>query len=107
MSLHEMARQFPDMSVTIRLGDLLEANRALVREVRKEVEAEVAEREKVAGGRLVPKDDFQKMVGVNSSTLYRWAKAGYLRPVKFGTKVFYLEQDIVAIIEAHTEKDEE
>ena len=107
MSLNEMARQFPEMSVTIRLGDLLEANRQLVEQVREETEAEVLERERLYGCRLVPKDDFRKMVGVDSSTLYRWAKACYLKPVKFGTKVFYLERDIVAIIEAHTVKNED
>lgn len=102
----EMARQFPEMSVTIRLGDLLEANRKLVEQVREETEAEALERERLYGCKLVPKDDFQKMVGVDDSTLWRWGKAGYLKPVKFGTKVFYLERDIVAIIERHTAKDE-
>ena len=104
----EMARQFPDMSVTIRLGDLLEANKKLVREVREEVEAEVAERERLAGGRLVPKAELLAMLGVNDSTLWRWGKQyGLLLPVKFGTKVFYKERDIEAIIERHTAKNED
>lgn len=69
-----MARQFPDMSVTIRLGDLLEANKALVREVRKEVEAEVAEREKVAGA-----------VSFRRMTSRRWS-ASIHRPCTAGRK---------------------
>ena len=105
--MHEMARQFPEMSVTIRLGDLLEANRKLVKQVREETEAEVARRERVSGCRLIPKEDIVAMLGVDPSTLWRWAKAGYLRPVKFGTKVFYLEREIEAIIERHTAKDEQ
>ena len=106
MSLLEMARQFPEMSVTIRLGDLLEANKRLVEQVREETEAEVAEREKLFGCRLVPKEDIVRMLGVDPSTLWRWAKAGYLKPVKFGVRVYYLEREIEAIIEKHAVVDE-
>lgn len=102
-----MARQFPEMSITIRLGDLLEANRALAKQVKEETEAELLRREHLYGCRLIPKEEFRKAIGVDASTLYRWAKAGYLRPVKFGTRVFYLERDIEAIIEAHAAKDDE
>ena len=101
----EMARQFPEMSVTIRLGDLLEANEKLVKKVREEVEAEEQERERLYGCRLIPKEDFRKMVDVDDSTLWRWHKAGYLTQVKFGTKIYYLEREIVAIIERHTVKE--
>lgn len=102
-----MARQFPDMSVTIRLGDLLDANKKLAQQVREETEAEMLEREREFGCRLVPKESIVKMLGVDPSTLYRWNKAGYLTAVKFGVKVFYKESDIEAIIERHTVKDGE
>lgn len=104
MSLNEMAERYPGMSVTIRLGDLLEANERLARRVRKEVEDELAQRERSCGCRLVPKAEVKAMLGVSDSTLWRWEhEYDYLRPVRFGVKTFYRERDIRAIIDAHTE----
>ena len=103
MSLLEMARQFPDLSVTIRLGDLLEANESLARRVRADAEAEIAARERSAGCRLIPKDELVRMLGVDPSTLWRWENEyNYLLPVRFGRKIFYRESDVQAIIEAHS-----
>ena len=103
MSLLEMARQFPDMSVTIRLGDLIEANERLARRVRAEAEAESAARERRSGCKLIPKDELVRLLGIDPSTLWRWENEyDYLRPVRFGRKVYYRESDVQAIIEAHT-----
>lgn len=104
MSLREMAKEFPGMSVTINLCDLLEANEALVKKVREEVEAEILKRERVWGCRLIPKAEVKSMLDVCDTTLWRWEKEyDYLRPVRFGGKTFYRETDINAIIEAHTD----
>lgn len=35
-----------------------------------------------------------KALNVDPSTLWRWAKCGYLTPVKIGTKVLYRASDI-------------
>ena len=35
-----------------------------------------------------------KILGVVPSTLWKWAKSGYLTPVKIGTKVLYKASDI-------------
>ena len=107
MSLREMAEAFPDMCVTIRLGDLMEANEALVRKVREEVEAETMERERVCGCKLIPKAEVKAMLDVCDTTLWRWENEyDYLKPVRFGGKTFYREPDINAIIEAHTDGGE-
>lgn len=104
MSLIEMARQYPDLSVTIRLGDLLEANEALARRIRKEAEADAASRSREAGCRLIPKEELLQMLGVDPSTLWRWENQyHYLQPVRFGRKIYYKETDVQAIIEAHSE----
>ena len=42
-NLLEVAKQFPDMSITVRLEDLMEANRSLLAEL---LEQESLEREK-------------------------------------------------------------
>ena len=100
MSLIDIAKQYPGMSVTVRLGDLLEANEALARKVREEAEARTAPKNSY---RLIPKDELVRMLNVDPSTLWRWENEyGYLQPVRFGRKVFYRESDVAAIIEAHS-----
>lgn len=100
-----MARDYPEITVTIRLRDLLEANEELVRRVRTEAEREQARRDRQAGDHLIRKEEARGMLGgPDPSTLWRWEKAGYLTPVKIGTKVFYRQSDIAAIIEAKTDK---
>ena len=96
-----MAKAFPDMTVSIRLSDLLAANEALVRQVRKEAEREAARRDLQAGDSLIQKEEARRRLGSpDPSTLWRWEKAGYLTPVRIGAKVFYRQGDIDAIIQS-------
>lgn len=105
MDLIAMAKAFPEMTVSIRLRDLLEANEALVRKVRSEAEREQARRDRQAGDRLVPKEEARQLLGgPNPSTMWRWEKAGYLTPVKIGVKVFYRRSDIDALIKSNESK---
>ena len=96
-----MAKEFPELTVSIRLRDLLEANEALVVKVRKECEREQARRERQYGDALVPKAEARKLLGSpDPSTMWRWEQAGYLTPVKIGVKVHYRQSDIDAIIKS-------
>ena len=105
MDLMAMAKAFPEMTVSIRLRDLLEANEALVKKVRSEAEREQSRRDRQAGDHLIQKEEARRMLGgPNPSTLWRWEKAGYLTPVKIGVKVFYRRSDIDAIIKSNESK---
>lgn len=96
-----MAKAFPELTVRIRLRDLLEANEALAMKVRKDCEREQARRERQYGDTLVPKAEARKILGnPDPSTMYRWEKAGYLTSVKIGVKVHYRQSDIDAIIKS-------
>lgn len=99
MDLMELARDYPEMTVSIKLRDLLAANEALVRRVRREVEQEQARLNSQAGDYLITKADARRRLGSpDPSTLWRWERAGYLVPVRIGTKVFYKQADIAGII---------
>lgn len=102
MDLINLAKQFPDMSVTIRLGDLLEANEALVRKVRREVEREQEQRRDEYGDVLIPREEVLKMLRVNPTTLWRWEKANYLTPVRIGVKVMYRKGELDRVIGSKT-----
>lgn len=100
MDLLSLAKSCPDMSITIRLEDLLKANQDLIRTVRMEAEEEAARRNETYGDTLIQKEDARARLlgGVNPSTLWRWEKRGYLRPVRIGVKVFYRKRDIDRLI---------
>jgi len=103
MDLLSIAQAFPDVSVTVRLGDLLEANKRLARDVRKEGEREQAKRRKEYGDALVPKEEARHLLGdPDPTTLWRWENAGILDKVKIGTKVFYRRSDLNKIINTKT-----
>lgn len=38
-------------------------------------------------------------LGVTKTTLWRWEKENYLKPVRFGSKLRYRESDIIALME--------
>ena len=101
MDLLNLAKSFPDMNVTIRLGDLLKANEDLIRTVRAEAEAEAAHRTEVYEDTLIRKEEARVRLlgGVDPSTLWRWEKRGYLTPVRIGVKVFYRKGDIDRLID--------
>ena len=105
MDLMTMAKTFPEMTVTIRLCDLLRANEDLVRKVRAEDERERERRDRQAGDHLIQKEEARKILGgPNPSTLWRWEKAGYLTPVRIGVKVFYRRSDIDGIIKSNEQR---
>ena len=100
-----MAKAYPELTVSIRLRDLLEANEELVRKVRAEAEREQARRDRQAGDHLIQREEARLMLGgPDPSTLWRWERRGYLTPVRIGVKVFYRRSDIDGIIKAKTEK---
>lgn len=101
MDLISMAKEFPNMTVSIRLGDLLQAQDQLIKKARDE---ERKYMEKVSGDfdDLIPRNQVIKMLHVNASTLWRWEKEEYLPAVRWGTAVYYRRSSIEKLIESKT-----
>lgn len=106
MDLMAIAKAFPDMTISISLRDLLEANEELARRVRSEAEREIARRVDVYEDTLIAREEARVRLlgGVDPSTLWRWEKKGYLRPVRIGVKVFYRRGEIEAVIKKNETK---
>lgn len=103
MDLLELAEKYPQMAITINVGDLVAANADLARRVREEVEVEVAARAAEVGDSLIPEREAIKMLGnPDPSTMYRWRKRNYLTAVKIGTRNYYTSSSIRNIIHNHT-----
>ena len=75
MDLIEVARQCPDLTVSIRLGDLIEANQSLVEEALMRLEKSVAESRTEI---YLSRTKVMEMLEVASATLWRWEKCDYL-----------------------------
>lgn len=92
----QLAKQAPDVNITVRAGDLLAAARELVVMSRAEFESERASA--FRPDETVDRATALSMLGVTSrQTLNRWARIGYLVPVKIGGVNRWRVADIVAI----------
>ena len=95
MGLIEVARQCPDLTVSIRLGDLIEANQSLVEEALMRLEKSVAESRTEI---YLSRTKVMEMLEVASATLWRWEKCGYLVPLSVGGKKRYRLSDIQRLL---------
>ncbi|MBR0281271.1 MAG: MerR family transcriptional regulator [Oscillibacter sp.] len=96
MDLLELARTNPEITISIRVGDLITAARTIIADTRAELEGTIAAER---ADFLIPREDVVDILKVDPSTLYRWEKEyGYLIPVRRGTRVFYRNSDIQPIL---------
>lgn len=63
----------------------------LVQKTKQEIENRIRESQ---SERYLSREATAKMLGVDCSTLYRWAQRGYLVPSKIGNQVRYKESEI-------------
>lgn len=95
-TLIDAAKQCPGMVVSIKVGDLIEANTLLVENARAQLEQKIAD---ASAETYLSKEKVCEMLDVSTTTLWRWEKAGYLVPVAFGGQKRYKKSDVQRIIE--------
>lgn len=79
----------------VSADDLREVMKSFYQEERERTEQAIQKhRESPTLGRK----ETAKLLGVSLATLWKWAKEGYLVPVKIGTKVMYKATDIDEIL---------
>ena len=93
-TLQQIAEAYPDMTISVKLSDLLDSFRTIAEEIYEKREEEIrAENEDV----LITREEAMKQLGISSSTLWRWNQEKYLCPVKVGVKCRYHQRDIDAL----------
>jgi len=93
----DLIKQNQNVQLVVSASDL----RELVNEWYDEREAKKeAERKSIVESERISKTDAEKTLGVTSATLWRWAKSGYLVPIKVGRKNVYLKSDIDKILKS-------
>ncbi len=91
-----IAKQCPDLVVSIRLHDLVEANTLLIAEVKQQLEQTITD----ANAETYPsREKVMEMLDVSQATMWRWQKSGYLVPINVGGKRRYRMSDVKRILE--------
>lgn len=83
------------ISITIELNDLLLFADYLIESAKKEWEATIAAKK---AEKYASPANTSVQLHVDKSTLWRWAKIGYLVPIEVGGKRFYKQSDIDKIL---------
>lgn len=100
LNLFEIAKEFPNMTISVSVGDLLNANKHLVAETVKALEQTITD----ANAETYPSvDKVCEMLDVSKPTLWRWEKSGYLLPVRIGGKVRYKMSDVKRLLEERSD----
>lgn len=95
-TLIDAARQCPDMIISIKVGDLVEANSLLLEQARAQLEQRIAD---ASAECYYTTEKVKEILSVCTSTLWRWEKRGYLVPLNFGGQKRYRKSDIDKILE--------
>ena len=91
-----LAKEVPNLTVSVTLSDLFEFGQELVRTSKKEHEQVILH--ETTEKYLEPTKTALKL-DVHKTTLWRWAKQGYLVPVQVGGLRRYKMSDIQRILE--------
>ena len=95
VEIEKLAKQFPDLNLTVKAGDLIEAVDYCVNKTRKELEQQITD----ANTETYPSvAKTAEILDVTPSTLWRWAKNGYLVPLEIGGKRRYKMSEIQRIL---------
>lgn len=94
-NLIELAKACPDAIISIKIGDLVEANEALIQRTKQELEQIITDQ---ATGTYPSRNRVAEILDVDLSTLHRWAKRGILVPIEIGGYRRYRMSDVQRLL---------
>jgi excisionase family DNA binding protein len=94
-NLVELAKQCPDLNLTVKAGELLEMVEYCVQTTRRDLEQLITDSNTET---YLSIDQVAKMLSVDKTTLWRWKRQGYLVPIEVGGKRRYKMSDIKKIL---------
>ena len=90
-NLIELAKACPEAIISVKVGDLIEANEALVARTKEQLEQLITDN---ATETYPSRQKVAEILDVDLSTLHRWAKRGLLVPLEIGGKRRYKMSDV-------------
>jgi len=94
-NLAELSKDYPDLNVTVKLGELIEVVEYCVNFTRSNLEQIIQDESQE---KYLSPQKTAELFDVNLSTLWRWQKQGYLTPIELGGKRKYRQSDIDKIL---------
>lgn len=98
VTLLELARQCPDITLSVKASDLLQAGRTIKEELLQELNLTAQEEHPASAEEFLSREETMKKLKISSATLWRWKKCGYLIPVQLGSMDRYRLSDINDIL---------
>lgn len=89
--LIELAKVCPEAIISVRVGDLIEANEALIAQTKEQLEQLITDQ---TAETYPSRQKVAEILDVDKTTLWRWAKRGLLVPVEIGGKRRYRMSDV-------------
>lgn len=96
-SLIDLARLYPDMTINIKLCDLMTANKVLIDNAKHELLTAVQD---ANSDTLLTRKEVSEMLGKSEQTLWRWQQIGKLIPMLNGGTYQYLRSEVAAVMES-------
>jgi len=94
-NLLELSKQCPNLNVTLTAGELKDAIDYCVTKTRLDLEQLITD----ANTETYPSpDQVAKILNVDKSTLWRWGKSNYLKPIEIGGKRRYRMSDVKKLL---------
>ena len=94
--LIQLAKECPGLTVSIKLTDLVEANKELIEETKRTLQQTL---EDAKSEEYLSREKVIEWLEVSATTLWRWEKCGYLIPIAVGNKKKYRMSDIQKILQ--------
>ncbi len=98
LDLITLSEQFPGLTVSVSLEDLLTAGRKLNAEILEELKADRPEASVPDDEVLLSREETMEKFKISSATIWRWKQRGYLVPIKVGSMNRYRLSDIKALL---------
>jgi len=95
-NLIALAKELPNLTISVSLADLFEFGEELVRSSKKNLEQIINDE---AAEKYLSIDKTAELLGIDKSTLWRWNKNNYLKTIEIGGKRRYRMSDINKILE--------
>ena len=96
INIYELAQLCPDITVSIKLSELIEFGKLLIAETKREFEQQIKEQNTET---YPTREEVMKILGVSTSTLWHYKKKGLLKPLDVGGRVKYRMSDVKRFME--------
>ena len=98
VNIIELARQCPEVTISVKASDLVEMGKTLKDELLQDLRGVLPETPTREDDSFLTREETMKKLRVSSATIWRWKKCGYLVPVQLGAMDRYRISDINAIL---------